>query len=82
MRKLCADAERAVLLGASIMVISDRKAGPQRALIPALMAVGAVHHHLIRAGLRNHASLIVESGEAREVHHFAALFGYGAPGAD
>ncbi len=77
-RRLCADAERAVLAGASILILSDRKTGPQRAVIPALMALGAVNHHLIRQGLRNRASLIVESGEAREVHHFAALLGYGA----
>jgi glutamate synthase (ferredoxin) len=78
LQKLCADAERAVLVGASMVVISDRKTGPQRAVIPALLALGAVHHHLIRKGLRNRASLVVESGEAREVHHFAVLLGYGA----
>ncbi|MCX6018541.1 MAG: glutamate synthase-related protein [Chloroflexi bacterium] len=78
MQRLCAEAERAVQVGASLLVISDRKAGPQRAVIPMLLALGAVHHHLIRKGLRNHASLIIESGEAREVHHFAALLGFGA----
>jgi glutamate synthase (ferredoxin) len=77
-RKLCADAERAVRVGASILIISDRKTGPQRAVIPALLAVGAVHHHLMRKGLRSKASLVVESGEARETHHFAVLLGYGA----
>ncbi|MCL5994804.1 MAG: glutamate synthase-related protein, partial [Chloroflexi bacterium] len=51
---------------------------PQRAIIPAALAVGAVHHHLIRQKLRMNASLVVESGEAREVHHFAVLIGYGA----
>ncbi len=76
--RLCAEAERAVLVGASIVVVSDRKTGPQRAVIPALLAIGAVHHHLIRKGLRNRASLIIESGEVREVHHFAVLLGYGA----
>jgi glutamate synthase (ferredoxin) len=76
--RLCAEAERAVLVGASIVILSDRKTGPQRAVIPALMALGAVHHHLIRKNLRNRASLIVESGEAREVHHFATLLGFGA----
>jgi glutamate synthase (ferredoxin) len=78
LQRLCAEAARAVEVGASLLVISDRKAGPQRAVIPAVMALGAVHHHLIRKGLRNHASLIVESGEAREVHHFAVLLGFGA----
>ncbi|MDW8395154.1 MAG: glutamate synthase-related protein [Anaerolineae bacterium] len=77
-RKLCADAERAVRVGASILIISDRRAGPQRALIPSLLAVGAVHHHLMRRGLRSRASLVVESGEVRETHHFAVLLGYGA----
>lgn len=77
-RKLCDDAERAVQVGASILIISDRKTGPHRAVIPALLAVGAVHHHLMRRGLRSRASLVVESGEAREVHHFAVLLGYGA----
>jgi glutamate synthase (ferredoxin) len=77
-RRLCADAERAVLVGASILILSDRKTGPQRAVIPALMALGAVNHHLINKGLRNRASLIIETGEAREVHHFATLLGYGA----
>ncbi|GIV83967.1 MAG: glutamate synthase [Candidatus Roseilinea sp.] len=77
-RKLCDDAERAVQFGASILILSDKKTGPQRAVIPALLAVGAVHHHLMRRGLRSRASLVVESGEAREVHHFAVLLGYGA----
>ena len=76
--RLCDDAERAVRFGASILILSDKKAGPQRAVIPALLAVGAVHHHLMRCGLRSRASLVVESGEAREVHHFAVLLGYGA----
>jgi glutamate synthase (ferredoxin) len=76
--RLCDDAERAVRFGASILILSDKRTGPQRAVIPALLAVGAVHHHLMRQGLRSRASLVVESGEAREVHHFAALLGYGA----
>ena len=77
-KKLCNDAERAVRVGASILILSDRKTGPQRAVIPALLAVGAVHHHLMRLGLRATCSLISESGEVREVHHFAVLLGYGA----
>jgi glutamate synthase (ferredoxin) len=76
--KLCADAERAVRVGASILILSDKKTGPQRAVIPALLAVGAVHHHLMRKNLRAKCSLVVESGEARETHHFAVLLGYGA----
>ena len=77
-RRLCDDAERAVMVGATILIISDKKTGPQRAPIPALLAMGAVHHHLIRSGLRMRTSLISESGEARETHHFATLIGYGA----
>jgi glutamate synthase (ferredoxin) len=78
LQRLCGEAERAVDVGASLLMISDRKSGPQRAVIPAALALGAVHHHLIRKGLRNRASLIIESGEAREVHHFAVLLGFGA----
>ncbi len=78
MHRLCDDAERAVRVGATILIISDRKTGPQRAPIPAALAVGAVHFHLIREQLRMHASIEVESGEARETHHFAVLIGYGA----
>jgi glutamate synthase (ferredoxin) len=78
LHRLCDDAERAVRVGASILIISDRKAGPQRAIIPAALAVGGVHYHLIREGLRMNASLVMESGEARETHHFAVLIGYGA----
>ncbi|MCL5275705.1 MAG: glutamate synthase-related protein [Chloroflexi bacterium] len=76
--RLCEDAERAVRVGATILIISDRKTGPQRGPIPAALAVGAVHYHLIRSQLRMHASIVVESGEVRETHHFAVLIGYGA----
>jgi glutamate synthase (ferredoxin) len=72
------DAAHAVENGASLLVLSDKNAGEQRAPIPALMAVGATHHHLIRKGLRMRASLIVESGEPRDSHQFACLLGYGA----
>ena len=78
LRRLCDDAERAVMAGATILIISDKKTGLQRAPIPALLAMGAVHHHLIRCGRRMQASLISESGEVRETHHFATLIGYGA----
>ncbi len=64
--------------GAHILVISDEKADVHTLPIPSLLAIGAVHHHLIRQGLRMRASLICASGEPREVHHFAALIGYGA----
>ncbi|PWB62940.1 MAG: glutamate synthase large subunit [Bradyrhizobiaceae bacterium] len=71
-------AEAAVRNGYNIIVISDRRAGPDRIPIPALLAVAAVHHHLIRKGLRTAVGLVVETGEAREVHHFCCLAGYGA----
>jgi len=61
-----------------ILVLSDRNAGPDRVPIPSLLAVGGVHHHLVRNGLRNHVGLVLESGDPRAVHHFATLVGYGA----
>ena len=64
--------------GAAILVVSDRAIGPERAPIPALAAVGAVHHRLVRAGTRTNASIVCDSGEPRETTHFAALLGYGA----
>ncbi|MDR2659845.1 MAG: glutamate synthase large subunit [Spirochaetaceae bacterium] len=79
--KLTAKALAAVEGGASLLVLSDKTAlDPASGLcpIPALIALGAVHHHLIKAGLRMKVSLIVESGEPREIMHFALLFGYGA----
>ena len=64
--------------GYNIIILSDRMMGPDRIPIPALLATAAVHHHLIRKGLRTSVGLVVETGEAREVHHFACLAGYGA----
>jgi glutamate synthase (NADPH) large chain len=75
---LCAAASRAVSDGIRLIVLSDRAVGPDRVPISALLATGAVHHHLIRSGERMRAALVVETGEAREVHHFCALVGYGA----
>ncbi|MDX1908984.1 MAG: glutamate synthase large subunit [Bacteroidia bacterium] len=77
-RQLCAAAEAAIDAGATILIISDRNTGPDTAPIPALLATGAVHHHLIRQNLRFSAALITETADAREVHHFATLIGYGA----
>ncbi|HET7559111.1 MAG TPA: glutamate synthase large subunit, partial [Limnochordia bacterium] len=77
-RELCRRAEAAVRDGAHLLILSDRALDEQHALIPSLLATAAVHHHLLRTELRNRASLVVESGEPREVHHFAALVGYGA----
>ncbi|HSI40393.1 MAG TPA: glutamate synthase large subunit [Xanthobacteraceae bacterium] len=76
--RLCERAEAAVHGGYNIIVLSDRMVGPDRIPIPALLATASVHHHLIRKGLRTAAGLVIETGEAREVHHFACLAGYGA----
>jgi len=75
---LCAQAEDAVRAGASIIVISDRLVDRERVAIPALLALSAIHQHLVTRGLRTSAGLVVETGSAREVHHFALLGGYGA----
>ncbi|MHA1560026.1 MAG: glutamate synthase large subunit, partial [Alphaproteobacteria bacterium] len=75
---LCEAAEVAVHSGHNIVILSDRTVGRNRAPIPALLATAAVHHHLIRKGLRTTVGLVVETGEAREVHHFCCLAGYGA----
>ncbi|HZN67808.1 MAG TPA: glutamate synthase large subunit, partial [Tepidisphaeraceae bacterium] len=75
---LCEQAAQAVNEGASIVILSDRGVGPELAPIPSLLATSAVHHHLIRLGIRTQAGLVVETGEAREVHHFCLLIGYGA----
>ncbi len=76
--RLCREATDAVLADHNILIVSDRAAGADRIPIPALLATAAVHHHLIRQGLRTSTGLVVETGEAREVHHFCALAGYGA----
>ena len=76
--RLCERAEAAVAGGYNIIILSDRQVGPDRIAIPALWATAAVHHHLIRKGLRTSVGLVVESGEPREVHHFCCLAGYGA----
>ena len=76
--RLCERAEAAVAGRYNIIVLSDRQVGPDRIAIPALLATAAVHHHLVRKGLRTSVGLVVETGEAREVHHFCCLAGYGA----
>ena len=76
--RLCERAERAVGEGYNIIILSDRLVRRDRVPIPALLATAAVHHHLIRKGLRTSVGLVVETGEAREVHHFCVLAGYGA----
>ena len=75
---LCRQASEAVNAGVSIIVLSDRGVDTRHAPIPSLLATSAVHHHLIREGTRSKVGLVVESGEPREVMHFALLIGYGA----
>jgi glutamate synthase domain-containing protein 2/glutamate synthase domain-containing protein 1/glutamate synthase domain-containing protein 3 len=75
---LCDRAEAAVRNGATVLILSDKGVDEERAPIPSLLATSAVHHHLVRTGLRTSTSLVVETAEAREVHHFAVLVGYGA----
>ncbi|HUH80492.1 MAG TPA: glutamate synthase large subunit [Solirubrobacteraceae bacterium] len=76
--RICREASEAIAEGVNIIILSDRELGPRRAPVPSLLAVAAVHHHLVLAGTRLRAGIIVESGEPREVHHFATLIGYGA----
>ncbi|MGB5439153.1 MAG: glutamate synthase large subunit, partial [Gammaproteobacteria bacterium] len=75
---VCQQAIKAVQEGFNILILSDRSANIDRLAIPALLATSSVHHHLVRAGLRTESGLVVETGAAREVHHFATLAGYGA----
>jgi glutamate synthase (NADPH/NADH) large chain/glutamate synthase (ferredoxin) len=75
---LCAEAVDAIKSGHNILIISDRAVSAQQVAIPALLALSCIHQHLVRAGLRTTAGLVVETGTAREVHHFAVLGGYGA----
>jgi glutamate synthase (NADPH/NADH) large chain len=77
-KEMCWAATEAVLQDHNILVLTDRRQGPDRIAMPALLATAAVHHHLVRQGLRMQTGLVVESGEPREVHHFCVLAGYGA----
>ncbi len=77
-KEMCWAATEAVLQDKNILILSDRAQGPDRIAMPALLATAAVHHHLVRQGLRMQTGLVVETGEAREVHHFCMLAGYGA----
>jgi len=76
--RICLEATDAVLADYNILILSDRDVSAERIAIPAALATAAVHHHLIRQGLRMQTGLVVETGEAREVHHFCVLAGYGA----
>ena len=77
-QRICHQAHEAIEEGCNILILGDRLLGPRRVAIPSLLAVAAVHHHLVIEGTRLRAGIIVESGEPREVHHFATLIGYGA----
>ncbi|HEV8551186.1 MAG TPA: glutamate synthase large subunit, partial [Polyangiaceae bacterium] len=76
--ELCREASQAVHEGQSLVILSDRGSNAEYAPVPSLLGLGAVHHHLMRNGTRMRIGIIVETGEAREVHHFALLVGYGA----
>src|SRR5258705_10205428 len=76
--RICREVTESVLADNNILILCDRTVSADRIPIPALLSTAAVHHHLIRQGLRMQTGLVVETGEAREVHHFCALAGYGA----
>lgn len=76
--KLCQKAEKAVLDGFNILILSDRKVSDQKIPIPSLLYTGAVHHHLVSRKLRSRTSLVIDAGDIFETHHFATLIGYGA----
>ncbi|MEO5364267.1 MAG: glutamate synthase large subunit, partial [Magnetococcus sp. DMHC-8] len=78
MVRLCNEVSVSLAEGVGLLILSDRGVSAERMPIPALLAASGVHHHMIRSGSRNRASIIVETGEAREVNHFALLVGYGA----
>ena len=78
LNRICHEAESAIKDGYSFIILSDRGADKRHAALPALLATGAVHYHLIKHSIRTQIGIIVESAEPREVHHFALLFGYGA----
>ncbi len=80
LESLFTQADQAIGNGKTLLILSDRGIDENHAAIPALLAVSGLHHHLIRQGTRTKVSLLVESGEPREVHHFATLLGYGAEG--
>ena len=75
---LCGEAAMYVENGANILILSDRNLGPERVAMPSLLAVAAVHHHLVRRGTRLRTGLVIESGEPRSIHDMATLIGFGA----
>nr|WP_170312226.1 glutamate synthase large subunit [Paenibacillus sacheonensis] len=77
LKQMCEAADRVIGKGHNVLILSDRGIDRENAAIPSLLAVSALHHHLIREGTRTKVSILLESGEPREVHHFALLLGYG-----
>ena len=77
LERICYEAKNQILEGSNILILSDKKISNVNAPIPALLAASPIHHFLIKEGLRMKVSLIMETGEARELHHFSVLFGYG-----
>jgi glutamate synthase domain-containing protein 2/glutamate synthase domain-containing protein 1/glutamate synthase domain-containing protein 3 len=78
LEEICSEASELVARGVNVIILSDRNLGADRAAMPSLLAVGAVHHHLVREGTRLQIGLVVETGQAKEIHHVACLIGYGA----
>lgn len=78
LNNLCREAEEAIYAGKNIIIISDRNTSETHAPIPSLLAIGAMHHHLVKKKLRTRAGLVVEAADIRETHHFATVIGYGA----
>ncbi len=76
--RICTETDQAIQSGYSLVVLSDRAVGQDRVALPTLLATGCVHHHLVRTNQRTQIGIVLESGEAREVHHFCLLVGYGA----
>ena len=76
--RICKLAEQAIVNESNLIILSDRESNQNRAAISSLMACGAVHHHLVNIAQRTQIGIVLETGEAREVHHFCTLFGYGA----
>ena len=78
LEQLCIKAEQAVHDGFNIVILTDSQTSKMQIAIPALLACSAVHQHLVKTGLRTSTGLVISTGSAREVHHFALLAGYGA----
>jgi hypothetical protein len=76
--RVCAEASQAIVDGMKVIILSDRAVGPDRVPLSSLVACGGVHHHLVAQKKRARVALMIETGEAREVHHLCVLLGYGA----